>query len=268
MRAATRRIALVAVSASIALVASGCAAVIAMPEPTAVRTAAPPAQLTGTVTVFAAASLSESFADIATAFEAAHPGVTVALNLGGSSSLAQQIVQGAPADVFASASPETMAAVSDGGLVAEPAVFATNTLEIATPTGNPGGVTGLADFARPELAIALCAAEVPCGAASVTVLDAAGVTAAVDTYEQDVRAVLTKIELGEIDAGLVYRTDVLAAADSVEGIEFAGAAGAVSRYPIAAVSASTNADAAAAFVTFVLSGVGRGILAGAGFGPA
>jgi molybdate transport system substrate-binding protein len=236
------------------LALAGCAPQAAEPTPTA-------DPLTGTVTVFAAASLTETFGEIAEQFEAAHPGVTVVLNFGGSSGLAQQIVEGAPADVFAAASGTTMEAVGD--LAIDPAVFVTNTLEIAVPVGNPGAVAGLADFANANLAIALCAVEVPCGAASATVFDGAGIVPSVDTYEQDVKAVLTKVELGEVDAGLVYRTDVIAAADSVEGIEFAEASTAVGKYPIATL---TDSEAAAAFVAFVLSEDGQQILADAGFG--
>ncbi len=170
-------------------------------------------------------------------------------------------------DVFAAASVDTMETVTDAGLAAgEPVAFATNTLEIAVPPGNPGGVSGLADFARPELSVALCASEVPCGAASVAVFDAAGIVAAPDTLEQDVKAVLTKVELGEVDAGLVYTTDVRAAGERVVGIEFAEAESASSVYPIARLAASTNNAAASAFVAFVLSPEGRAILDDAGFG--
>ena len=245
--------------------------VIDHPSPSNVgrpKTAAAPTEgtLSGTVTVFAAASLTESFQAIADAFTAEHPNVEVTFNFGGSSGLATQIVEGAPVDVFAAASPATMTTVTDAGLATDAHDFATNTLEIAVPTDNPGGVTGLADFANPDLAIALCAAEVPCGAAAARALDAAGIVASVDTYEQDVKAVLTKVELGEVDAGLVYRTDVLAAGAKVKGIEFPEATGAIARYPIAALTASANPDAAAAFVAFVLSDAGQQILQEAGFG--
>jgi len=216
--------------------------------------------------VFAAASLTESFQAIADAFTAEHPNVEVTFNFGGSSGLATQIVEGAPVDVFAAASPATMTTVTDAGLATDTQDFASNTLEIAVPTDNPGGVTGLADFANPDLAIALCAAEVPCGAAAAKALDVAGIAASVDTYEQDVKAVLTKVELGEVDAGLVYRTDVLAAGAKVKGIEFPEAAGPIAKYPIAALTSSANPDAAAAFVAFVLSDAGQKILQGAGFG--
>lgn len=205
-----------------------------------------------TVTVFAAASLTGSFEKIADAFEADNPGVTVVFNFGGSSGLATQIVEGAPADVFAAASPATME--TSGAANAQD--FATNVLEIAVAKGNPGGITGLEDFANPDRLIALCAVEVPCGAASDKLFAQAGITPSVDTYEQDVKAVLTKVELGEVDAGLVYVTDVLEA--GVEGIPVDSAP--VS-YPIAALTGQGDA-----FVAFVLSAKGQQILKKAGFG--
>ncbi|GLI26313.1 molybdate-binding protein [Agromyces rhizosphaerae] len=219
-----------------------------------------------TITVFAAASLTESFEALAAEFEAAHPGVEVALSFGGSATLASQILEGAPADVFASADEATMRRVVDGGATAaDPQIFATNALTLAVPAGNPGGVTGLADLADPGLAIALCAPEVPCGATAVSVLDAAGVTAAPDTLEQDVKAVLTRLVLGEADAGLVYRTDVIAAGDAVEQIEAEGTDAAVNAYPIAPVGAAETATARE-FIAFVRSDAGQGVLADAGFG--
>lgn len=216
-----------------------------------------------TVTVFAAASLTESFEAIATEFEANNPGVDVVFIFGASSSLATQIVEGAPADVFVAASPAAMHIVVDAGATSSaPVTFATNALEIAVPTGNPGGVSGLSDFANPALLIAVCAVEVPCGAAAAKALEAEGVTPSIDTYEHDVKAVLSKVELGEVDAGLVYVTDVLAN-DGVEGIELDDLVAV--EYPIASVA---DSQAAAAFIAFVLSARGKAILAEAGFGQA
>jgi molybdate transport system substrate-binding protein len=231
-----------------ALLLAGCAA-----TPGAQPTASPD-ELSGTLTVFAAASLTEAFDELATAFERQHPSVDVVLSYGGSSALAAQLGEGAPADVFAAASEDTMQLITDVY-----AVFATNTLEIAVPIGNPGGVTGLQDFADPALALALCAPEVPCGAAAQQLFAAAGITAAPDTLEQDVKAVLTKVELGEVDAGLVYRTDVRAG--QVEGIAFPEAADAVNRYPIAPLT-----GLGAAFADFVLSEDGQAVLGDHGFG--
>ncbi|MFI6095383.1 molybdate ABC transporter substrate-binding protein [Lentzea sp. NPDC051213] len=224
------------------------------------------AGVTGEITVFAAASLTESFTKLGKEFEAANPGAKVKFNFAGSSALAQQLNQGAPADVFASAAPANMKQVTDTGTItATPTTFVKNTLQIAVPKGNPGKVSGLADFANAELKIALCAEQVPCGAASKKVFEAAKVTAAPDTLEQDVKAVLTKVSLGEVDAALVYRTDVKAAGDKVEGKDFTEADKAVNDYPIAPLAKAPNAAAAKAFVDYVLSGKGRTVLTEAGF---
>ncbi|GAB3435547.1 molybdate ABC transporter substrate-binding protein [Actinophytocola sediminis] len=223
--------------------------------------------ISGDLTVFAAASLTESFTQLGEDFEAANPGVTVTFNFAGSSALAKQLNEGAPADVFASAAPRNMTEVTDTGAITDdPVTFVTNTLEIAVPAGNPANITGLADFGKAELKIGLCAEQVPCGAASAKVLEAAGVTAAPDTLEQDVKAVLTKVSLGEVDAALVYRTDVEAAGDEVDGIEFPESGEAVNEYPIAACAEAPNADGARAFIDYVLSAEGRAVLTEAGFG--
>jgi molybdate transport system substrate-binding protein len=217
------------------------------------------------VTVFAAASLTDAFDAVAAEFEAEHPRVSVTMNYGGSSGLAAQIVEGAPADVFAAANESTMQTVVDAGTAADPAIFARNTLVLVVPAGNPGGVTGLTDLARPDLAVALCDPAVPCGSAAQALLDIAGVTPAADTLEQDVRAVLTRVELGEADAGLVYATDADAAGRAVEVIAVPEAQEVVNRYPIAVLAGAPNSDAARAFVEFVLSGAGQRLLADAGF---
>lgn len=219
------------------------------------------------LTVLAAASLTDVFTELGERFEQQQD-VDVTFSFGASSALAQQVVSGAPADVLATASPATMAVVVDDGAVASPQVFARNRLQIAVPAGNPGGVAGLADLARDELTIALCSPQVPCGAASEQVLAAAGLTGAPDTLEQDVRAVLSKVRLDEVDAALVYRTDVHAAGDDVEGIAFAEADAVVLDYPLAALRDSGQADAAAAFVDFVRSDDAQQVLARAGFDPA
>ena len=237
----------------------GCASPAPEPTPTAAGD-----QLIGTVTVFAAASLTESFEALKAAFAEDHPRVQVTFNFGGSSGLATQILEGAPVDVFVAASDATMKTVTDVAVnETEPITFATNTLQIAVPAGNPGKVTGLEDLADRKLIVALCAVEVPCGAASQTVFEMAGVTPAPDTIEQDVKAVLAKVELGEVDAGLVYRTDVLAAGDAVEGIDFPEAADAVSTYSLVQLAGNDGADA---FIALLLSAEGRAILHDAGFG--
>jgi molybdate transport system substrate-binding protein len=224
-----------------------------------------PTEDEGQVRIFAAASLTDAFEEIAMAFEAAEPAFDVQLNLGGSSSLREQILEGAPADVFASANTSNMDQVIEAGEASSWATLATNILQIAVPAGNPGGVTGLSDFAREELLIGLCAEGVPCGDFGRQALDAAGVLAAVDTNEADVRALLVKIEAGELDAGIVYVTDVRAAGDRVEGVDIAPASNVVATYPIATLTNAPNPDGASAFVAFTLSEEGRAVLARYGF---
>jgi molybdate transport system substrate-binding protein len=224
-----------------------------------------PDPVAGTITVFAAASLTEVFGALETAFEELHPSADVVLNLGGSGALATQIIEGAPADVFAAASEPPMTTVTDAGDATDATIFTTNTLEIAVPPGNPAGVEGLADIANPDLTIALCDPSVPCGAAAETLMHLAGLQPAPDTLEEDVKAVLTKIELGEADAGLVYVTDVVAAGDRVEGIEVPEAADVINRYPIAVVTEAPNPEGAQAWLDFVLSEEGQAALADAGF---
>jgi molybdate transport system substrate-binding protein len=220
----------------------------------------------GTVTVFAAASLTESFTRLGADFEAADPGVEVRFNFAGSSQLATQINQGAPADVFAAASPATMKTVTDAGHGdGTPVTFVRNQLVIAVPKGNPAGVTGLADLAGPEVKVALCAAQVPCGAAAAKVLGAAGVALTPVTLEQDVKAALSKVKLGEVDAALVYRTDAKAAASDVDGVEFPESAGAVNDYPLVVLEDAPHKAAAQAFVAYVRSDKGMAVLTAAGF---
>lgn len=247
--------------AAVSLLLAGCSAPSSEQTPT--ETAVEDT-LSGTINVFAAASLTSSFQEIADAFNEEHPDVTVTFNFGGSSGLAAQIVAAAPADVFAAASPATMKTVTDAALTtSDPVDFASNVLEIAVAEGNPGGITGLDDFANPDKTIALCAVEVPCGAAAAKLFETAGITPSVDTYEQEVKSVLTKVELGEVDAGVVYVTDVLDAGDAIEGIEVHSTP---VKYPIATLAASTNKEAAGALVAFVLSATGQSILKAAGFG--
>lgn len=222
--------------------------------------------LIGTVTVLAAASLTDSLDEVADAFEALHPNVDVVISYAGSSALAQQIVEGSPADVFFSANESTMKTVTEAGLTVEPTIVVTNVLEIAVPAGNPAGITGLVDFANPDFVIALCDPAVPCGSAAAKLLDLVGVTASVDTLEEDVRAALTKVSLGEVDAALVYATDVIAAGDDVEGIEVPEAAQIVNPYPITRILDAPNPDAAQAFIDYVRSEDGTDVFTSAGFG--
>jgi len=152
-----------------------------------------------------------------------------------------------------------------GELSREAEIFVTNSLQIAVPTGNPADVTGLEDFAREELLIGLCAEGVPCGDFGRQALDNAGVTASIDTNEPDVRALLTKIEAGELDAGITYVSDVLSTSGTVEGIEIPAEVNVVAEYPIAMLAGAPNPDAAAAWVEFVLSDEGQAILTSYGF---
>jgi molybdate transport system substrate-binding protein len=275
----TRTAGALATAALVALALAACASNAVDEDPNA--PAAPDSTTSelapAAITVLAAASLTEAFDDLATQFETANPNVEVTVGYGGSGALAAQVVEGAPAHVFASAAEPPMQQLVDAGFATGPQVFATNTLELVVPAGNPAGVTGLDDLANADLRIALCDESVPCGAASVELLANEGVRAAPDTLESDVKAVLTKVSLGEVDAALVYRTDVESGGDAVEGIEIDAAAEVVNRYPIAAITdpgdpadadadADATTEAAAAFVAFVTGAAGRETLDDAGFG--
>lgn len=223
----------------------------------------------GEILVSAAASLADAFGDIETAFETAHPDADVILNLGGSSTLREQILEGAPADVFAAANEATMAQVVDAGSASgDPAIFARNSLQIAVPPGNPAGVRGLEDFADPALFLGLCAEAVPCGDFARQVLANAGVNPSIDTNEPDVRALLTKIAAGELDAGVTYVTDVASAGADVDGVEIPADLNVTAAYPIVVLADAPNPTGAAAFVDFVRSEQGQEILRARGFSSA
>jgi molybdate transport system substrate-binding protein len=219
----------------------------------------------GTVTVLAAASLTEAFTQIGEDFEANHAGSTVTFSFGSSATLASQIVQGAPVDVFAAASSATMQTATAAGAAETPTNFVSNTLRIALPKGNPHKITGLEDFADERRRMALCAPQVPCGAAATKVFAIAKIVPKPDTLEQDVKAAVQKVASDEVDAALVYKTDVLAAGDQVDGIEFPEAQEAINTYPIATLTNSKNPALAKAFVDYVLSSDGQAVLAEAGF---
>jgi molybdate transport system substrate-binding protein len=216
------------------------------------------------ITVFAAASLTEAFTEIGAGFQE-RSGTTVVFNFGSSATLASQINAGAPADVFAAASPATMKTVTDVGGANPPTVFASNTLQIAVPAGNPGMITGLADLADESRRIAICAPQVPCGAAAEKVFAVAKITPKPDTLEQDTKATLAKVASDEVDAALVYRTDVISAADKVEGIDFPASSQAVNDYPIATLTQARDPDVARSFVGYVVSPEGLVVLEKAGF---
>ncbi|GGJ56741.1 molybdate ABC transporter substrate-binding protein [Streptomyces brasiliensis] len=223
-------------------------------------------KLSGTVTVFAAASLKESFTALGKEFEKEHPGTKVTFNFGGSDTLAASITGGAPADVFAAASPKTMAIVTDkGDASGTPATFVRNQLEIATLPGNPDKVASLKDLTKSGLKVILCDKTVPCGAAAQKALEASGLKLTPVSYEQDVKSALNKVVLKEADAAVVYKTDVKAAGGKVEGVEFPESAKAINDYPIALLKDAPNAAAAKEFIALVQSAEGQQALSEAGF---
>jgi molybdate transport system substrate-binding protein len=246
--------------AGLGLVAAGCGS----SDPGASEQPAPPEART--LTVLAAASLTETFGALEKTFEDAHPGVDVKLSFDGSSALVQQITNGVAADVFASADEKNMKKVTDADLTAgDPAVFATNQLMIAVPPDNPAKITAFADLAKAGVVVVVCAPQVPCGSAAEKVEQATGVTLKPASEEQNVKAVLTKVQAGEADAGLVYVTDVQAAGDKVEGIEFPESAQAINSYPIAVLKDAPQADLATEFMALVQGAEGKAVLEKAGF---
>jgi len=241
------------VAAAVGLVAAACGS----------HTPAAPSA----VTVFAAASLTAAFQSIGSAVGRANPPLLAEFNFAGSSTLVAQIQQGAPADVFASADQPNMQKLLDGGLVTgSPRVFATNRLQILVPAGNPKGITKLAELARPGLVVVLCAPAVPCGRYAAQALQKAGVGVVPASQEADVKAVVSKVALGEADAGIVYVTDVQAGGVKVQGIAIPDNQNVVATYPIAVLKAARDDRAAQAFVDFLVSAQGQRILAGFGFG--
>lgn len=262
-----RTVATLLAAGALATGLAGCAAGTPAAGGSSAAASAAAGAPSGTVTVFAAASLKATFTKIASDFEAKHPGTKVTLNFAGSSDLATQITQGAPADVFASADTRNMAKLTDAKLIeGTPANFATNVLEIAVPPSNPASISAFADLAKPGVKVVVCAPQVPCGAAAVTVEKATGTTLTPVSEESSVTDVLGKVTSGEADAGLVYVTDVRIAGDKVKGIPFSESDKAVNTYPIAAVGAGKNKDLARAFIAAVTGSEGKKVLADAGFG--
>jgi molybdate transport system substrate-binding protein len=254
---------LAAGAVGLAMLVAGCGGGSTPPAAAPASAPAAPAQ---NLTVFAAASLNESFTALGKQFETDNPGVTVKFNFAGSSDLAQQIVNGAPADVFAAASDATMKTVTDGGAAGgEPVVFARNALQIATAPGNPKGIATFADLARPDLKVVVCAPQVPCGAAATKIEQATGVTLAPVSEEPDVKSTLGKVTSGDADAGLVYVTDVAATGPSVQGVTFPEAAQATTNYPIVVTADAPQPELAAKFQQLVTGEPGQKTLAAAGF---
>ncbi len=222
-----------------------------------------------TLTVFAAASMEPTFTKLAKVFEDEHPGVTVLFNFAGSQTLQEQIVEGAPADVFASANTKQMEPVVEAGLnAAEPIMYATNELTIVTPPDNPAEVETFADLARPGLNLVICAPDVPCGSATEKIVEATGVTLSPVSEEQSVTDVLNKVQVGEADAGLVYKTDAQSAGDTVLAIAFPESVEAINKNPIVAVTTGAEPELGQEWVDFILSPAVQEILKEAGFGPA
>jgi molybdate transport system substrate-binding protein len=220
------------------------------------------------ITVFAATSLTEAFTDVGAAFAATDDGAPVEFIFDASSGLVSQIIEGAPADVFASADTANMDKLTDEELNGtDPAVFATNLLTIIVPAGNPAGVIGVEDLANSDLNVVLCAEEVPCGNYANQILDSAGVEVTPASLEENVRGVVTKVTAGEADAGIVYVTDVMAAGDDAEGVEIPEDINVLAQYPIATIAASENQELGEAFIDFLTGDEGQAIMSEYGFGP-
>ena len=257
-----RHLTVVAALAALALTACGGSASSSV---TSSAVSSLPDTAAGSITVFAASSLKEAFTQIGKDYEAAHPGAKVTFNFGASSTLATQITQKAPADVFASASQKTMDTVTAAGAATGDKVFAVNTIEIATPPNPTTPVTSLADLAKPGVKVVICQKDVPCGVAAAKLFTQNNLTVTPVSEEVDVKAVLSKVVLGEADAGIVYVTDVKAAGAKVAGVVIPKDQNVTTTYPIAPIASSTNAVTAKAFVDFVLSPAGQTVLAAAGF---
>jgi len=252
-----RRFAVI-LAALVAVAAAGCSSSSSAPSTSSSSSG-------GTITVFAAASLMETFTQIGKQFEAAHKGDTVKFSFGPSSGLATEITGGAPADVFASASPATMDVVVKAGDAASPQTFAKNFMEVAVPPNNPANVTSVTDLAKSSVKVALCQPQVPCGAVAAEVFKNAAITVKPVTLQADVDSVLTQVELGNVDAGMVYVTNVLSAGSKVKGITIPASDNASTLYPIATISSSKHKSEAQAFINYVLSPAGQQVLAAAGF---
>jgi molybdate transport system substrate-binding protein len=258
-----------AVTAAVLLVGlglTGCSTGSADPGATA-STGTATSSPTGSITVFAAASLQQTFTELGDRYERTHPGTTITFSFAGSSDLVTQIRNGAPADVFASADEANMDKIVKTDIAAgSPRDFATNVLEIAVAPGNPKGIRDLGDLTASDVQLVTCAAPVPCGAATAKVEQAAGVDLRPVSEEQSVTDVLGKVESGQADAGLVYVTDVRGAGGKVDGVPFDASAEAVNTYPIGVLEDSDDPELAASFTAYVLSDAGQKVLADAGFG--
>jgi molybdate transport system substrate-binding protein len=254
-----------AVGLAVALtMATGCGSSDAKPASTKTTTVPGPS---GSITVLAAASLTEAFTAEKTAFEHANPKATVSLSFGASSALVQQVQSGAPADVIATADTTSIAPLTTAGLIGATTTIARNRLEILVPANNPANIKTLADVAKPGVKLDLCAVQVPCGKFAAQILSAAKLSVTPVSYEQDVKGVVTKVTTGEVDAGIVYVTDGLAAGSQAQVVPIPTAQNAIATYPAAVVKATANSATAQAFVAFVASPAGEKVLKARGFLP-
>ena len=249
-----------AFAAVMALGLAGCGGVAGTPSsPTSDK-------VSGDLTVLAAASLTAAYNEIGQDFTKAHPNAKVTFSFGGSATLVTQILQGAPADVFASADQPNMQKLVDGGLAdGKPAVFTQNKLQIVVQAGNPKKIAGLADLANPNLVVDLCAPAVPCGSYAAQAFARANVRVTPKSQEQDVKSVVTRVSLGEADAGVVYTTDVKAGGPSVAGVDIPADQNVVASYPIVRVKGTRNPTTANAFIDWVVGAMGQKVLAQYGF---
>lgn len=251
---------------TVTVLAAGCGS--SSPGSSAAVTNPPGVKLSGTVIVFAAASLNSAFDKLGSQFEKLHPGTSLKFNYAGSSSLATQLTQGAKADLFASANPANMKIVQDASLTAgTPTDFAQNKLEIVVGKGNPLHITSVKDLSKSGIKVAVCQQDVPCGAYSADVFKKAGVTVKPVSEETSVSGVLTKVSLGEADAGIVYVTDVKAAGDKVTGVQIPPNQNVIADYPIDGIKGAPNANTARAFENYLLSPAGQKVLDSYGFLP-
>jgi molybdate transport system substrate-binding protein len=224
------------------------------------------AAVSGDVVVFAASSLTEAFTEVGAAFKAVNPDANVVFTFAGSGDLVTQIGEGAPADVFASADDSNMTKLTDAGESAgQPVSIAKNTMEIIVEKGNPKAITGLADLAKADLLVVLCADTVPCGKSAAAVLGNAAVTLTPVSLEDKVKGVVTKVSAGEADAGIVYVSDVNAAGDAAEGVAIPADINVINNYPMVVTKEATNESGAQAFIDYVASPAGQAILAKYGF---
>jgi len=268
MRGRSARTLIAATSLIVAAVLAACGSSDPATGPTTSPTTSPATDpVSGSITVLAATSLTAAFTDIGAAFHVLHPDASVTFSFGSSSSLATSIVNGAPADVFASADEKNMSKVTEVSAAATtPAVFTTNSLAIIVQPGNPKSITSVGDLARPDVAVATCSDEVPIRRYTDQMLAAAGVAANFVTFEANVGGIVTKVTSGAVDAGVVYRTDATAAGADAVAVPIPTNVNVTAQYPIAPLAAAANPSTAQAFVDFVQSAEAQKILASYGFG--